>query len=92
MEEAAAVVANPLADAVARLLDIGHPPVFKVVALPYCEPDKMLIMDPVGTDIVDVATEMKHPGLKIIGCPTAEARDQVIEQARELGLDLLEED
>lgn len=86
------MTANPLADAVSRVLDIGPPPCFKVIASHYCESDKMLIMDPVGTGIVDVATEMKHPGLKIIVCPTAEARDQVIEQARELGLDLLEED
>lgn len=82
---------DPLADAVAAFLDIGPPPTFKVIASPYCEAGNMLIMDPIGTGIVDVATELKHPGLKIIVCPTDEARDQVIEQARAMGLDLLEE-
>lgn len=85
------MTADPLADVVARFLDVDPPPTFKVIASPYCEPDKMLLMDPVGTGIVDVATEMKHPGLKVIVCPTAKARDQVIEQARELDLDLLED-
>lgn len=86
------MTANPLADAVSKFLDIGAEPTFKVIDSPYCEADKMLIMDPAGTGIIDVATEMKHPGLKLIVCPTEEARDQIIQWARELDLDLLEDE
>ena len=82
---------NPLADAVARFLDTQHPPAFKVIASPYCEPGNMLLMDPVGTGIVDIATEMKHPGLKLIVVPTEQAREQIVKQARELGLDLIDD-
>lgn len=83
------MTANPLADAVAAFLDVGHPPCFRVIASHYCEADKMLIMDPAGTGLVDVATELAHPGLKIIVCPTEADAERVRGWARELGLDLI---
>ena len=86
------MTANPLAEAVARFLDIGPPPVFKIIASHYCEADKMLIMDPVGTGIVDIATEVKHPGLKLIVCPTEADAERVRGWARELGLDLIDDE
>lgn len=82
---------NPLADAVAAFLDVDPAPAFKVIASRYCEPGKMLLMDPAGTGLVDIATEMKHPGLKIIVTPTEADREQVLQWAGELDLDLLED-
>lgn len=84
---------NPLADAVSKFLTTSgiESPVFKVIASPYCEPGNMLLMDPVGTGIVDIATEVRNPGLKLIVCPTDEAAEQVTAWARDLGLDLIDD-
>lgn len=84
---------NPLADAVSKFLSVGgQAPCFKVIASHYCEPGNMLLMDPVGTGIVDVATELKHPGLKLIVCPTEADAEQVRKWARELDLDLIDDE
>ena len=85
---------NPLADAVSKFLTTGgvEAPVFKVIASPYCEAGNMLLMDPAGTGIVDVATELANPGLKLIVTPNDEARQQVLQWARELDLDLLDDE
>lgn len=84
---------NPLADAVSKFLTTGgiESPCFKVIASPYCEPGNMLIMDPVGTGIVDIATEVRHPGLKLIVCPTEADAEQVTAWARDLDLDLIDD-
>jgi hypothetical protein len=88
------VTANPLADAVSKFLTASgaEPPIYKVIASRYCEPGNMLIMDPTGTGIVDIATEVKHPGLKLIACPTEADAERVRGWARELDLDLLEDE
>lgn len=86
------MTANPLADAISKLLDAGgDAPCFKVIATAYCEPDKMLLMSPEGLGIVDPLTEAQHPGLKILVCPTDAAAEQVTEWARDLGLDLIDD-
>lgn len=86
------MTANPLAEAVSKFLAAGgEAPIFKVIHSPYCEAENLLLMDPVGTGIVDIATEVKHPGLKLLVTPTPEAAEQVTRWARELGLDLLED-
>lgn len=88
------MTANPLADAVSKFLTAGgrtHTPCFRVIASPYCEPGNMLLMDPVGTGIVDVATELKHPGLKLIVCPNEAEAEKVRGWARELDLELIED-
>lgn len=84
---------NPLADAVSKFLTTGgiEAPCFKVIASAHCEPDKMLIMNPEGLGIVDPLTEARHPGLKIIVCPTDAAAEQVTVWARDLGLDLIDD-
>lgn len=87
------MTANPLEEAVSKFLATGGQiPCFKVIASHYCEPGNMLLMDPVGTGIVDVATELKHPGLKLLVCPTEAEAEKVRGWARELDLDLIEDE
>lgn len=89
---------NPLADAVSRLMRIGPPPVFKVVASAFCERDKMLVIQPrdMGVDFVETlgvtaADLEKHPGLMIIVVPTEQSAEQIRGWARELDLELIED-
>lgn len=82
---------NPLADAIAKMLDVGHPPVFKIVVSMLCPSGQMYVLNPEGWHGLDLALEAKHPGLKIIVVPTAKAAEMIREAAEALDLELVDD-
>lgn len=81
---------NPLADAIAKMLDVGHPPVFKILVSTLCPSGQMYVLNPEAVGGLDLALEAEHPGLKVIVVPTEEAAEMIRGHAEAAGLELVE--